>query len=574
MAINESKHEDHAFAIGGFSPFTLGHQAVAREMQKGKHASVSVYTTKATTRPIPVDKKVEYIKKSVAPSIHVGATVTPLHALSDMHSRGLRGSVTFYGGSDRKPIVDRLKQYNGKEGGHGYYKFDAIHFKQVGGERKEGASGLAGISGTAARASKSPEELKKFIPKELHKHATEIFNHIQDKTSQKKPIRERYINEELFNLLDTVETKEGHIGEIVYRGSNYVTIQLPNNQTVKSWIYEIKESKQNKIVIENTLPAEKENTYVVRYRHKINEKIPALLLPSKKLIEEMGQVKYDDYTTKNLEIDKTAGRLLKSISTRNDLNPKYVKQAIMAVDKMFDIEKQAAKGKIPPEKVHDFTMYASIAHDTLNLLGYQDKEIMFVQKHYIDFSKNVDEDDADLQDDAPGHLVGIHGGGEIDEWTAPEENRFIQKGRASPGMFKKISTADYETRTSPDGKTYKVKKQIISKGHQKIDDKDKSNVQPFVGMYEEKMKFNYDKPIKNLTHDTTKPDNRVGLVPFSDFLKMKLDQKNKVFGTEIGGSSIQQPPPTSNQTNSKSLDLISKTKQAKTAAKRIQMGLD
>ncbi|NDB83897.1 MAG: hypothetical protein EB127_14415, partial [Alphaproteobacteria bacterium] len=200
MASNESKHGDHAFAIGGFSPFTLGHQAVAREMQKNHHASVNLYTTKATTRPIPADKKVEYIKKAVAPSTHVGATVTPLHALSDMHSRGLRGEVTFYGGSDRKPIADRLRQYNGKEGPHGYYKFDAIHFKQVGGERKEGASGLAGVSGTAARASKSPEELKKFIPKELHKHATEIFNHIQDKTSQKKPIRERYLNEELFNL--------------------------------------------------------------------------------------------------------------------------------------------------------------------------------------------------------------------------------------------------------------------------------------------------------------------------------------------------------------------------------------
>lgn len=577
MASNESKHGDHAFAIGGFSPFTLGHQAVAREMQKNHHASVNLYTTKATTRPIPADKKVEYIKKAVAPSTHVGATVTPLHALSDMHSRGLRGEVTFYGGSDRKPIADRLRQYNGKEGPHGYYKFDAIHFKQVGGERKEGASGLAGVSGTAARASKSPEELKKFIPKELHKHATEIFNHIQDKTSQKKPIRERYLNEELFNLLDIVQTKDGQVGEIVYRGSNYVTIQLPNEQITKSWIYEIKQLNTFNIpnqIVKDLLSTKVQETPKVNYKLKLNEKkIPALLIPSKNLLEEMGEISFDGYTTKHYDICPSAYQHIKKLVERKDLNPKYVKQAVMALDKMFALEKLAEKEKsATSEQVHDFSMYASIAHDTLNLLGIPDSDIKYIQDHYIRYSKLIRHHDYSIGDEPSSHTVMSHQG-EIDEWVDPtqDQGRFVQRGRASPGMFKKVTSADYEVRTSPDGRKYKVKKQIISKGHQKIDNKDQgqASAPPFAGlsgMYEQERKMkirkeNYETPISNQTHDTTKPGNRVGVLPFGEFIKT------------VDVVPVKRVPIEGDQDN-RQINNAGKTTHVKTAQKMKQMGLD
>jgi len=178
--IKEEKEGSHAFTIGGFSPFTLGHDSVVNHMKDQKHTTVNVFTTTSAKRPIAAEKKVGYIKKAVGPGVNVGTAQTPIHAASELYKSGKRGHLVFYGGSDRAEIADRVKMYNGKEGKHGFYNFKSVSFKQVGSERKEGSKGLAGISGTAARASKSPEELKKYLPKALHPHAKSIFKDINE----------------------------------------------------------------------------------------------------------------------------------------------------------------------------------------------------------------------------------------------------------------------------------------------------------------------------------------------------------------------------------------------------------
>jgi len=174
----ETQSGSHGMTIGGFSPYTTAHDSVVNSIKNGGHDSVSVFTTQSSKRPIPVENKVGYIKTAAGKGVDVAATKTPFHALSNMYASGKRGSVTVYGGSDRASMVDQLRNYNGKSGPHGHYNFDSINFKQVGGERGEKAEGMAGVSGTKARASKSPEELKQYLPKKLHKHAESIFNDI------------------------------------------------------------------------------------------------------------------------------------------------------------------------------------------------------------------------------------------------------------------------------------------------------------------------------------------------------------------------------------------------------------
>jgi len=581
-----------SFIFGRMNPPTVeGHgkgiQKVLDHAEKtGSTPYVFVSHSHDTKKnPVNPNTKVSAIQHSF-PEANVQSTSKEspsiIHIMKDLNKKHNEAHV--FAGSDR---VDEyhtlLHKYNNKE-----YNYKKIVVHSIGQRDPDGESEEGRItSGTAARQAALSD------PKKFHggvlgsrQHHDEMIQQIRQAAMSKtsKSLREQFINNEIYNLHDYVVTKNGKYGEIVYKNSNYVTIQLENNETVKSWIYEIKETsfRPKRNGIQQPVKEKFDGPrYTFHFKQKANEqKIPALLIPSKKLIEESGQVKYQDYTTKNLDMDKDASKLLKQLVARTDLNPKYVKQAVMAVDKMFDLEKQAFANKLHPEKIHDFTMYASIAHDTLNMLGYEDKEIMFIQTHYIDFAKYVDEDDADLQDDAPGHMVGIHGG-EMDEAVDSDQNRFVQQGRASPGMFKKVTSADYETRIGPGGKKYKVKKSIISKGHKLIDkdgrDNEPSGVPPFAGlsgMYESKMKNtkeSYETPIKNLTHDVTKPENRVGIVPFSDYLKMKMDQKATQFGTEIGGSAIQEPPPKSTDKN---IHFTSKSKSAKTAAKRIQMGLD
>jgi len=534
MTLNEEDYGDHAVTVGGFSPFTVGHQSVVQQMHRGKHSSVNVFTTRATSRPIPADRKVGYISKAVPANTSVDSTVTPLHALSQMYSQGKRGHVTFYGGSDRAGLIERLKTYNGKKTDHGYYKFDSITFKQVGGERSDQSQGLSGVSGSKARKSKSPDELKSYLPSELHKDATKIFNDI-NAPKEKKSLRESYLSHDVFNLLDVIKTKEGKQGYIVYRGSNYVTIQLENNITVKSWIYEIEDVKQHVSIFKEEKP-----DYVIKHNHK--NKLPALLIPSKELIESSGQLVYLDYKTKHFDMCPTASKLMKQLFDSKDLNPKYVKQAMMALDKMFGLEK-LAETQIPTStEIHDFTMYASIAHDTFNLLGIQDKDIQFIIDHYKKFAKLIKHHDSSLADEPFAHTVVSHGG-ELDE-------AFLQKGRAKAGMFKKITSADYKIKINKrTGKPYKVKNVIIAKGHKKIEDKEED--------MSKSVKEGIDKPMG----PGIEADKPVGLVSFASFNKIigrhKLEYTTDAQATEDEKAIVGK-----------------KTQHNVQAKKRMQMGLD
>jgi hypothetical protein len=509
MRLNEEEFGDHAVMVGGMSPFTTGHQSVVQQMHRGKHSSVNVFTTRSTSRPIPAENKVGYISKAVPAKTNVDSTVTPLHALAQMYKDGKRGHVTFYGGSDRAEIAQRLKAYNGKEGGHGYYNFQSIHFKQVGAERSENAEGLAGVSGSKARAAKSPEELKRYIPKELHKDAVNIFNDI-NKPKEKKSLREAYLADEIFNLLEDVRTKDGKEGYIVYKGSNYVTIQLENKQTIKSWIFEIEYSKNKKAKINK--PVVKETNYTLRTLP--SQKIPALLIPSKQLIEESGQVSYQDYKTRNFEICPGAQSLMRKVTADTKLNPKYVKQALMALDKMFAIEKSATNTKQTSEDAHDFTMYATIAHDTLNLLGVEDKDLKFIEDHYKTYARLTQHHDLTYADEPWAHTVS--GGGDIDE-------QYAGKGRRSePGEFKKVISTDYQVKFSPEkGKFYKTKQVIISKGHKKIDDEDDGTQENSLNSKEE-IKQSPDKEVKESAE--------MSKVSFSDFRKFigKVDANTEI----------------------------------------------
>jgi hypothetical protein len=231
----EQKAETHGMLVGGFSPYTKAHHENVNQMLGGSHASVNVFATQSSRRPISAEKKVDYIKTAAGEGVNVNTTLTPFHAAAQLHAEGKRGKLVLYGGSDRAPIADRLREYNGKEGKHGYYNFEGgIEFRQVGGERKEGAKGLAGISGTAARKAKNPQELKKFIPKELHPRAEEIFNDMNESTN---PIGifllggpgsgKDYVLKNIFSRFDLTEVQADHVlngtaGERIAEGKNIV----------------------------------------------------------------------------------------------------------------------------------------------------------------------------------------------------------------------------------------------------------------------------------------------------------------------------------------------------------------
>jgi hypothetical protein len=435
--ITEAPEKTAAFAFGRFNPPTVGHEklinkvkSVADEHNADAHI-VASHSEGTSKDPVPAKAKVGYLKH-VAPE---GTTVsgsskespTFLHAAAKLHSQGYKHLVMVAGSDRTSDYESKLKKYNGVAGAHGHYNFKSIKVVSAG-QRDPDAEGVEGMSGTKMRAHARAGEMKKFksgLPKALHPHAEEIANHIKAvkedfenpvrfdwgtpegtsymlkmtpgmgtvcqtgsvwSTAQNKcvPIREAYHAQEIFNLGAIVESKNGEVGKIVYRGSSYVTIQLESGNTTKHWINDIKDSDKILHFKDFSPSISIEETNRLR-------KIPALLMSKAQLAEMTShnlELEYDGYKTTNLHMCPSASAQLKDVIATSKANPKYIMQAIKATDNYLGIEKQAKSIGFANEKLtHDFNMYVAIAHDTLNMLGYSDDKLMYIADHQKELSK-------------------------------------------------------------------------------------------------------------------------------------------------------------------------------------------
>jgi hypothetical protein len=113
---------------------------------------------------------------------------------------------------------------------------------------------------------------------------------------------------------------------------------------------------------------------------------------SKKQLEEMNnnrmELEYNGYQTDYLHMCPGASVQLKELIKRTDLNPTYILQAVQASDQYLAIEKDAKEKSFADDQmVHDFNMKLAIAHDTLNMLGYPDKDLMYMTNHIQEMAK-------------------------------------------------------------------------------------------------------------------------------------------------------------------------------------------
>jgi len=180
----------HGVTLGGFDPVTHGHELLFNAMSNGNHETTSIYTTKTPRSKAKPDQKVDFISQATGRQHHVASTENGFNALTDLYNRlsengkkEVKGPVVFYHGPEesRANLAQQFQNYNGvstdKNGKplrHGYYNFpDGIVGQQVGDENTRSA-----VSGTKARASKSPQELANYLPDRLKPRSQEVFNAI------------------------------------------------------------------------------------------------------------------------------------------------------------------------------------------------------------------------------------------------------------------------------------------------------------------------------------------------------------------------------------------------------------
>jgi hypothetical protein len=158
-----------AFCFGRMNPPTVGHaqliNTVAKAAQGGDYFVFVSQTQDSKKNPLDYATKVKFIKAlfpdQAGHVVYASELKTIMQVAEWLYNAGYR-SVTFAAGSDRLDSFKKLlTDYNGKEGGNVYYKFDAINFVSSG-DRDPDADGIAGVSASSAREAASQGNLEAF----------------------------------------------------------------------------------------------------------------------------------------------------------------------------------------------------------------------------------------------------------------------------------------------------------------------------------------------------------------------------------------------------------------------------
>jgi nicotinamide mononucleotide adenylyltransferase len=251
-----AKPKTVAVLFGRMNPPTKGHEENVEGLKKvakehnADHLVIASHSHDAKKNPLSTQQKTKHLKRAF-PNTNVTSSSkekpTLFHHLSDLHKQGYT-HVVLAGGSDRSGELSRLNDYNGKEGKHGFYNFKSIKTVNTG-ERKQG------VSGTDMRTHASNNDFASFrkgLPSKLaaHEgHAKELFHdtrsgmglHENAVSNLVYDIREQYVAGKVFKIGQRVEASDGTIGNVVFRGSNHLTVETVNGDKLKYWLNEVKE---------------------------------------------------------------------------------------------------------------------------------------------------------------------------------------------------------------------------------------------------------------------------------------------------------------------------------------------
>ena len=260
----EARGDTAVFTFGRFNPPTIGHEkvidAVAKEQGKNPGAPMYVFPSHSNDpkrNPLPHALKVAYMKKmfrKYAKNITVSKARNIFEVATFLHDKGHRAIVMVVG-SDRVAEFDRLlNEYNGVQGRHGYYGFDNIEVKSAG-ERDPDAEGVEGMSASKMRAAAVEGDLDSFkqgVPssfkdveklyKDVRKNMGIREERMMGELDFYEEMRDNYLTGKIWNVGDIIEAN-GMSGEIVRKGTNYISFMAEDGKVHKAWLSDITEKR-------------------------------------------------------------------------------------------------------------------------------------------------------------------------------------------------------------------------------------------------------------------------------------------------------------------------------------------
>ena len=260
----EAKQKTVVFSFGRLNPPTVGHQKLLQKIiqtakqQSGQPMMFVSYSQDAKKNPLTAKQKIAYIKKifpKEARQLKLEDNSSLRNAIDiATELNGKYDNLIMVVGSDRvKDFKTLLNKYNGVESRHGYYKYNNIQIVSAG-ERDPDAEGVAGMSASKMRAAAASGDYESFslgLPSSF-KDGEKLFKdirlgmNIKEQLKPFKPIvemsnmeliREQYFQNLIYNIGDWAkDTKTEIVGEVVKRGTNYITLVQEDFTLHKVWL--------------------------------------------------------------------------------------------------------------------------------------------------------------------------------------------------------------------------------------------------------------------------------------------------------------------------------------------------
>jgi hypothetical protein len=252
------------FTFGRMNPPTIGHEKLLDVLsRKSSKNPYYVFLSQSTgpKDPLQYAQKVKHARKMFpkhARQILINKKIkTVFDAVTYLYNQGFKKVVMVVGSDRTREFEVLLNKYNGVKGRHGFYNFETIDIESAG-ERDPDSSGVSGMSASKQRENASNNDFTKFsqgVPKQMpNKDARRLFNDVRKGLGLKEerdfknhislePVseaREKYIKGDLFELGDQVIIKgTDQLGEVTWLGSNYVSVKISEEETVKKWLTDV-----------------------------------------------------------------------------------------------------------------------------------------------------------------------------------------------------------------------------------------------------------------------------------------------------------------------------------------------
>ena len=283
--------------FGRFNPPTAGHgklvDAVKKVAGTDEYRIYPSHSCDPKKNPLGCEEKVDWMKASYpehANNIVFDSKMkTIFDVLQAAHNAGYR-SINIVVGSDRLKEFERLaNDYNGQ-----LYSFDTINVVSAG-ERNPDAEGVEGMSASKLRKAAAEGDFDTFakgLSQELSDKAKkDLYNsvrlnmNIMDVEEEVelweiapkfdwKNLRENYVNRNIFNVGDFVESiNTGLTGKVIRRGTNYLICVTKEGYLFKSWIKDLSEvnlvgTDSYREYVQGLTPREKIQSFINKSKRK------------------------------------------------------------------------------------------------------------------------------------------------------------------------------------------------------------------------------------------------------------------------------------------------------------------